>query len=155
MGERYGAPVTGAIFRPTNPADAPLPGCTFGQAVRRFYGRYARFGGRSSRSEYWKVALPLSGISLFGQLAASGGIENAGLPTKIIIGVVLLIWLGSVVPFCALSVRRLHDVNFSGWWFLLVVVPFAAVVLFVLYCLPGHPEGDRFDRAAPTSDPAP
>ncbi|MFC4224213.1 DUF805 domain-containing protein [Lysinibacter cavernae] len=35
----------------------PLYGATFGQAVSRFFKKYATFTGRSSRSEYWWVAL--------------------------------------------------------------------------------------------------
>lgn len=37
--------------------DLPLPGASFGDAVRRFFGKYAVFTGRASRSEYWWVYL--------------------------------------------------------------------------------------------------
>lgn len=38
---------------PSSDGDAPLYDATFGQAVSRFFRRYATFTGRASRSEYW------------------------------------------------------------------------------------------------------
>ena len=35
------------------PSDRPLYGAGFGQAVRRFWSKYATFSGRASRSEFW------------------------------------------------------------------------------------------------------
>lgn len=49
----------------TDPGDLTLPlyGATFGQAVSRFYGSYARFSGRASRSEFWWVMLALKVVA--------------------------------------------------------------------------------------------
>ncbi len=157
----------------SNPGDAPLYGCTFGQAGRRFFRRYAGFSGRSSRSEYWKVNPLIGAILLFGQLAASGGFEEAGTTTQVIIVAILVFGVLTFVPSLALLVRRLHDVNFSGWWALLVFAPslilsvlpflddnvgFLTVLLgivsllgglfvLVLLLLDSNPIGERFDNA--------
>lgn len=156
-----------------DPVDAPLYGCTFGPAWRRFFRRYAGFSGRSSRSEYWKVNPLIGAILLFGQLAASGGFEEARTATKVIIVAILVFGVVTFVPSLALLVRRLHDVNFSGWWALLVFVPslilsvfpfldvnvaFWAVLLGIVALLSGlfvlalllldsNPVGERFDNA--------
>lgn len=127
----------------TDPADAPLPGCTFGQAVRRFYGRYARFSGRASRSEYWKIWLPFTALGVFCQLAGTGQLDGVALGIVIAIGVLSLV---SLVPGLALAVRRLHDANYSGWYLLLAIIPFVGLVLLILCALPSNPEGERFDR---------
>lgn len=51
-------------------------------------------------------------------------------------------------PSPALVVRRLHDVNMSGWLALIALVPFlGALALFVFMILPSNPAGLRFDRA--------
>src|SRR6185312_8282818 len=39
------------------PLDQPLYGASFGQAIKRFFTKYATFSGRASRSEYWWVQL--------------------------------------------------------------------------------------------------
>ena len=52
----YGAPNQfGAMS--LAPDVAPLPGASFGEAVKRFFQRYAQFRGYASRSEFWWVAL--------------------------------------------------------------------------------------------------
>ncbi|WP_159613741.1 DUF805 domain-containing protein [Glutamicibacter sp. JC586] len=53
-------PQTPTFQQPTNteqPLDQPLYGASFGQAVSRYFKKYATFSGRASRSEYWFVAL--------------------------------------------------------------------------------------------------
>ncbi len=89
--------------------------------------RYAQFSGRASRSEFWYFALfyfiiniilviidtyvinPMLGLTALE--AASGGI------LQIVYALALLI------PSLALSIRRLHDIGKSGWWYLLVFIP--------------------------------
>jgi uncharacterized membrane protein YhaH (DUF805 family) len=46
------------------PLSQPLYGATLGQAVSRFFRKYATFTGRASRSEYWWMALALFLITL-------------------------------------------------------------------------------------------
>ena len=55
----YGAPSQFGQFGPPplTPDIAPQPGASFGEAVKRFFQRYAQFSGYASRSEYWWVVL--------------------------------------------------------------------------------------------------
>lgn len=90
-------------------------------------GKYATFSGRAGRSEYWWFALAmflyaLTLIALFfavngvtGGFATESGLSSTGLLVLILggIGVFALI-----LPGIALTVRRFHDVNLSGWWVL-------------------------------------
>ena len=69
--------------------------------------KYAEFNGRARRSEYWYFALITTIISL----CLSLSLENTGLK------VLSLVYdLFTVVPSIAVAVRRMHDVNKSGWW---------------------------------------
>ncbi len=55
----------------------------------------------------------------------------------------VLISLLIFLPSLGLSVRRLHDVNFSGWWVLINLIPLLGyIVLIVIMCLPGT-EGEN------------
>jgi uncharacterized membrane protein YhaH (DUF805 family) len=48
------------------------------------------------------------------------------------------------LPTLAVSVRRLHDIGLSGWWYLIVLVPFGALVLTVLAIIDSQAGANRF-----------
>ncbi|MGX5681504.1 DUF805 domain-containing protein [Schumannella luteola] len=137
----------------------PLYGASFGQAVKRFFSKYAVFSGRASRSEFWWVwlfllllSLVLAGIAgtvigLTGTPTASGDGVQITAPGIVALVVVGLILLAFIIPEIALTVRRLHDANFSGWLYLLHLIPYlGALIVFILTLLPTNPQGARFDR---------
>jgi uncharacterized membrane protein YhaH (DUF805 family) len=95
------------------------------QPIRRF----ADFAGRSRRTEFWVFVL----VFLIGQLIANYVDVAAGSPLLIgrMYTIEALFTLGIMVPMAAVSVRRLHDVKRSGWWMLLLAVPYATWVLTV------------------------
>ena len=64
-------------------------------------------------------------------------------------GVGALVWLAIIVPMIAVIVRRLHDTDRSGWWYLLMLVPIVGLVVLVFLLLPGTPGNNRFDAAVP------
>lgn len=141
------------IFVPLN---QPLYGASFGQAVSRFFKKYATFSGRASRSEYWWVQLFLWLISIVpGILIAAGSADAASNGQYVtsnalgVIGLVLafLIAIATVIPTLALTWRRLHDANLSGWFYLLILVPgVGGLIIFILSLLPSNPAGARFDQ---------
>lgn len=133
--------------RVPDPADAPMPGCTLAQAVRRYFTGYVKFSGRASRSELWKVNPLIGLIILFGQLVGSGGFENAPPATRAIVIATWVIGAITFLPSIAVGVRRLHDANYSGGLILLLLIPFVGgLILLFLYLQAGNPEGSRFDR---------
>ena len=90
--------------------------------------KYAVFSGRARRQEYWM-------FFLFNMIIAIvlGVVEGiAGGPG--ILG--LLYGLAVLIPGIAVSVRRLHDIDRSGWWLLIALVPLiGAIVLLVFMVL--------------------
>lgn len=136
------------------PLWAPYYGAPFPAAAGRFFKKYATFSGRASRSEYWWWTLIAVVVSvILNIIVGSGSTTNAygsatagpgAIPGVIIGG----IWaLATIVPGLALAVRRLHDVNMSGWLLLLALVPFlGALALLVFMILPSNPSGQRYDR---------
>ena len=133
-------PFAQAVGRP-DPRSEPLPGVTFLQAVGRFYGRYATFSGRASRSEFWWIAPVLAAVfSLGGWLGAGDGPDWVAGPYAIMV-------LGSVVPSLALVFRRLHDANLSGGLAFLSLLPYIGwLVVCILTLMPGNPQGARYDK---------
>lgn len=82
------------------------------------------------------------------------GAADAPTAWIMLVGVLLMaiVLLGLLLPMIAVSVRRLHDANFSGWLYLLSLIPggLGGLILLVLYCLPPKPEGRRFDTGTRT-----
>lgn len=118
------------------------------------YRRYAEFSGRSRRKEYWMFALFQFVVAIilyalvfagfpvmdeYGQMA-----EGPGVLTYLGGILLLVFWLGSLIPSLAVLVRRLHDQDKSGWWILLAFVPIASLVLLVFMFLDGTPGPNRF-----------
>ena len=55
--------------------------------------------------------------------------------------------LALIVPFLAITWRRLHDTNRSGGFYFLALIPLVgAIILIVLLALPSNSAGARFDR---------
>lgn len=127
--------------------DLPYYGIGFVDAVKRAFQKYARFDGRASRSEFWWFTLAYLLVVLVCYVPLLIGAAAESTAIVLIFGLVLLaVALGSIVPSIAVSVRRLHDVNMSGWLYLIALIPCGSIVLIVFYCLAPKPEGARFDR---------
>lgn len=92
--------------------------------------KYADFNGRARRSEYWWYVLGL----VVAYLVATVLDSLLGL-NRMIAGLygpfALLVALGTFVPSLAVAVRRLHDTNRSGWWMLVVVLPYLALGIVI------------------------
>ncbi len=88
---------------------------------------YANFNGRARRAEYWQWTLLMFGVNL----AYSGMLRI--LPQAYIAPVNWISWAwaaGTLIPGLAVTVRRFHDVNKTGWWTLfLLLMPF-----LLIYC---------------------
>jgi uncharacterized membrane protein YhaH (DUF805 family) len=82
--------------------------------------RYADFRGRSRRREYWlwalfKVLLGAVLVLAAGVLGLSGHIGGVG----VVAFLRMLVFFAILTPDIAVSVRRMHDINRSGWWILM------------------------------------
>ncbi len=114
----------------------------FGEAIKTVLGKYATFAGRAPRSEYWwwvlfvfilMICLQIVDGLLIGPMLGFEPFEpNAGQPLS------LIVTLGLLIPNLAVGVRRLHDLDKSGWWLLLAFVPIVgALVLLYWFVQPG------------------
>ena len=114
-------------------------------AVKTVFRRYAEFGGRSCRAEFWyfELALVLFELAYFMLEGISRVIGFT--PLSLLLGLVMFVFaLGIIVPCIAVTFRRLHDVDKSAWWLLLSIVPFGGFVLLYWYCQPGIRRSNRF-----------
>lgn len=128
--------------------------------------QYALFRGRSTRAEYWTFALVnfAIGIVLMGPTYAAlfTALAHHQPPPEttqsMVMGLVYDVFvLAQLIPSFAVQVRRLHDLDRSGWWLLIVLLPIVGwLLLFVWFCLRGTDGPNRFgdDPLADEEPPA-
>ena len=97
----------------------------------RCYARYFNFRTRSARPEFWSFMFCTIGMSLLlwslvTLAATTGHIPLAG----ILFPVVCTYWGLTVIPFLAVTARRLHDRNFSSRWVVAMVGSGLLMALF-------------------------
>lgn len=105
--------------------------------------KYAVFGGRARRKEYWYFALFNIIVSII--LGVIDGVTGSFSPEA---GIGLLggiYSLAVLIPAIAVSVRRLHDTDRSGWWLLIALIPIiGAIVLLVFMVQDSKPGQNQF-----------
>jgi uncharacterized membrane protein YhaH (DUF805 family) len=101
--------------------------------------RYGVFHGRARRKEYWYFVLFSTLISaLLTIIDSVTGTFSAATEVGLLSGIYLL---ATLVPSLAVTVRRLHDTNRSGWWLLIVAVPLIGVIILIVFlAFDGSPE---------------
>lgn len=110
--------------------------------------RYAEFNGRSRRKEYWMwllfyliVLAILTYVDILLGLggSATGTQSGAGVSFNVNFGwLAMLFMLATLVPALAVGVRRLHDLDKSGWMILIGLIPFlGGLYLLFLFAQPG------------------
>ena len=52
--------------------------------------------------------------------------------------------MATLLPALGVGVRRLHDLDKSGWWLLIVFTGIGALVLIYWFCQPGTPGDNQF-----------
>ena len=108
---------------------------TFEKSISNCLSKYATFEGRASRSEYWWWLLFLF-------LASSA----AAIYSERLCD---LFWLAVLVPTVAVTARRLHDTNRSGWWQLLQLLPVIGTIVLIVWCIQISAEPNRFEHSSP------
>lgn len=110
---------------------------TFEDSIKTVLTKYATFTGRAARPEFWWFALFGFIVSLIASFidAILFGIDILG----------TIVGLALIVPQLAVATRRLHDIDKSGWWQLLILVPIIGwIVLIYFYVQPGQASANRF-----------
>lgn len=140
----YGAyPSTGEYYAEAAEELSYLNGAPvdFQGAVRGAVGNVFTYRGRASRSAFWWFALVAVIIYLvMGWISDASRV--AGIIVDIVVGVPLFL------TSLSLAVRRLHDRDMRGWWWLIGFIPLiGGIILLIFYVLPGTHGPNRFNVA--------
>ncbi len=129
---------------------SPSTTASIWDAIRRGFTRGLDFTGRSNRLDFWSFAIFIGAAAFFGLLgltAVGWYLLNAGIAWNIgfaLLVMIPILLVGAYVAIACLSmaVRRLHDVNASGFLVLLVLV-FGYFILLYLFLKPSRAGADE------------
>jgi uncharacterized membrane protein YhaH (DUF805 family) len=93
---------------------------TFIDAIKACFTKYADFNGCASRPEFWWWILF---TSIAAVVLRSVSYNLSGLFS-----------LTTFLPSIAVTARRLHDIDRSGWWQLLYFLPIIGWIILILFC---------------------
>ena len=110
-----------------------LPMVGFGEAVSRGFRKYFIFSGRATRAEswWWVLFTVLAGIVLAVVDTFTGTMGMFG--DSGLLGT--LFELATLIPSLALGARRLHDINRTGWWLLLLFVLVVGWIVLIVWAI--------------------
>ena len=108
--------------------------------------KYADFSGRARRSEYWWFVLAYALVVLVVDVLAIA--SGSHLFTFLLLAVILAVFL----PSLAVTVRRLHDTNRSGWWVLLGFIPLGGFVILYFTILDSDAGTNQYGPSPKGSD---
>jgi uncharacterized membrane protein YhaH (DUF805 family) len=111
----------------------------FGQAIKSGFRHYVSFSGRAARSEFWYWSLFVVIVTIGAGIADHALFDEES--TALFGPLVSLIFF---LPGLAVAVRRLHDLDRTGWWILIAFTIIGIIVLLVWDCIKGTTGTNRF-----------
>lgn len=119
-------------------------------AIRTCFAKYAQFHGRARRPEFWWF---VAFLFVLNSVAAVVGGLFPGSDLNAFVSVNTLVVAVTLLPALAVGARRLHDVDRSGWWQLLMLVPIIGVIVLIFWWVRPGDTGDNRFGAVPRSRP--
>jgi uncharacterized membrane protein YhaH (DUF805 family) len=111
------------------------------EAISYCFRNYVGFSGRAARSEYWYWTLFIFVLWIVAWLI---DMTAFGFNTTGVNPVTVIAMLATLLPSLAVSVRRLHDIDRSGWWVLLILTGIGYIVLLAWGFMRGTVGANRF-----------
>jgi len=119
---------------------------SFGGAIVSGFRNYVNFSGRATRPEYWYWVLFAVLVGIVSAVLDTAIFPGSnGQPINMITGLILLL------PGLGLAVRRLHDIDRTGWWVLIPLTIIGILPFIYWACQPGTPGSNRFGLPQPST----
>ena len=106
----------------------------FFDAIKICFIKYTNFSDRASRSEFWLFYLFTSIVNLILLVVNPDPYASVS----------MIFTLATVIPSTAVLARRLHDINRSGWWYLIALTVIGIIPLIYWFCKKGDQGENQF-----------
>lgn len=121
----------------------------FSEAIQSGFNNYANFEGRASRPAYWWWFLFTWIVSIIAQLLDNmtriGGIGSESYLNMWVGIISAIVGLALFLPSLGVMIRRLHDTDRSGWWWLIGIIPIIGWIILIFFLAsPGTPGENRY-----------
>ena len=128
----------------------------FIKSINNAFVKCLDFKTRATRSEFWyfylfTTAVGFVGLQLdiFFQLQLIDILLSNSSESIVLGPVYIFLYFLFLIPSFSLYFRRLHDVNRSGWWLLIVLIPFIGIITIIFFmCLKGTEGNNDFGAAS-------
>ncbi len=121
----------------------------FLQAVGSCFAKYITFSGRARRAEYWWFLL-FGSVGMLGLGFLDGMIFQGDLTE--VSPLANLFNLAILLPLLSVSIRRLHDLERSGWWWWLGLIPLVGPIILIVWFATSGTKGPNKYGPDPLSD---
>jgi uncharacterized membrane protein YhaH (DUF805 family) len=116
----------------------------FFDAVKICFVKYTNFSDRASRSEFWLFALFVFIMSILCSFLDPWIAGESFLEYDEVFGPLsIILSVATLIPSFSVSVRRLHDVNRSGWWLLIELTIIGMIFPILYWCCKKGDEGEN------------
>jgi uncharacterized membrane protein YhaH (DUF805 family) len=114
---------------------------TFREAIATGFSNYVNFNGRASLSAFWYWIL----FTVLGSVVMAA-IDAVAFPSSATLSPFSdLFGLATFLPSISVSVRRLHDTDRNGWWFLLSLLPIIGIIVLIVWWIQkGTPGANQY-----------
>ena len=127
-----------------------VPDVSFKDAIKLFFTRALDFGGRSRRKEFWFVYLFNFLVSFLCIIILVYSIlNNISVMTSIFMVLLIVYSIAVIIPGISLTIRRLHDINKSGYWLLLLLatfIPILNIIILIFWIVLMCTDSDPFEN---------
>ena len=111
-----------------------------------YKNHYCDFKGRTRRKEYWMFTLWIIIVAIIAAIIdVALGFPEGG-------PFVLILSLVSILPSLGLTVRRLHDINYSGWWYFINFIPLIGGLILLFLTIKKGDKGPNQYGPDPKAD---
>lgn len=117
---------------------------------------YLTVEGRAGRKEFWYFLLIFLTVLVISTVVLFYVVYNIGSSSHPVLSI--LVWviylfifcwlLFTFIPLISVSIRRLHDINLSGWWLLLYFTGIGSLALIIMFCIDSKPTENRWGKPA-------
>ena len=125
------------------------------EAIKHAVIRVFDYRSRATRSEFWWFALAFI-VWIILAAVVDEVVFKSGEQYSVLYNISGFFWTAiyivGLVCLLPLMVRRLHDINMSGFWVLIFCVPLGALALLIMLVLPGTPHENRFGGTSDDDD---